>query len=106
VQQVKTELKRVTGRAYLNIPVEVAIKRVNAIARGWTNYFFYRHCGNQVANVRSFLENRIRKYLRRRRRKSGWGYKEYSYHYLYKQLGLYKMPTSGPPKRTPVKAFG
>jgi group II intron reverse transcriptase/maturase len=106
IQQVKASIKSYTTRAYLLIPIEDTIKNLNSVARGWTNYFYYRNCGNQVAAVRSFLESRVRKYLRRKRNKSGWGNKEYPYQYLYKQLGLYKIPTTTPWKTTPAKAFG
>lgn len=106
VNQVKASIKSYTARAYLILPVEDIIRNLNSVVRGWTNYFYYRNCGNQLATVRSFLESRVRKYLRRRRRKSGWGNKEYPYHYLYKQLGLYKMPTSMPRRTASAKAFG
>jgi RNA-directed DNA polymerase len=106
INQIKAKIRGYTTRAYLNIPVENTIRNLNSVVRGWTNYFYYRHCGNQIANVRSFLESRVRKYLRRRRRKSGWGNKEYPYQYLYKQLGLYKMPTSLPRRTVSAKATG
>jgi group II intron reverse transcriptase/maturase len=106
INQVKASIKSYTTRAYLPIPTENTIKNLNSVVRGWTNYFYYRNCGNQVATVRNFLESRVRKYLRRKRNKNGWGLKEYPYHYLYKQLGLYKIPTTTPWKTTPAKAFG
>ncbi len=106
INHVKASIKSYTARAYLILPVEDIIRNLNSVVRGWTNYFYYRNCGNQLATVRSFLENRIRKYLRRKRHKRGWGYKEYPYHYLYKQLGLYKMPTSTPWRTAPAKASG
>jgi len=106
VNKVKASIRSYTAREYLIIPVEDTIRNLNSVVRGWTNYFYYRNCGNQIAAVRSFLENRVRKYLRRRCYKSGWGNKEYPYQYLYKQLGLYKMPTSAPWRTAPAKATG
>jgi len=106
INKVKASIRSYTARECLILPVEDTIRNLNSVVRGWTNYFYYRHCGNQFAVVRSFLENRVRKYLRRRCYKSGWGNKEYPYQYLYKQLGLYKIPTSTPLRTAPAKAFG
>jgi RNA-directed DNA polymerase len=106
INKVKASIRSYTARACFVIPVENTIRNLNSVVRGWTNYFYYRNCGNQIAAVRSFLENRVRKYLRRRSYKSGWGNKEYPYQYLYKQLGLYKIPTSTPLRTAPAKAFG
>ncbi len=104
VQQVKTEIKRLTREAYLIVPLQQVIKKLNSVARGWENYFRYGHCSRQLWNVKRHLEGRVRRHLMRKRGKSGWGYKIYTSDYLYK-LGLYKMTTSAPWKKT-AKAFG
>jgi RNA-directed DNA polymerase len=106
VNQVKASIMSHTARAYLILPTEDTIRNLNSVARGWANYFRYRNCGNQFSTVRSFLESRVRKYLRRKRNKSGCGNKEYPYRDLYNQLGLYKVPTSVPWRTSPAKAFG
>lgn len=106
INKVKASIRSHTARAFLILPTEDIIRNLNRVARGWANYFHYRNCGTQFSTVRSFLENRVRKYLRRKCNKRGWGYKEYPYQYLYKQLGLYKIPTSVPWRITPAKASG
>jgi RNA-directed DNA polymerase len=104
VQQVKTEIKRLTREAYLVVPLQQVIKKLNSVARGWENYFRYGHCSRQLWNVKRHLEGRVRRHLMRKRGKSGWGYKTYTSDYLYR-LGLYKMTTSAPWKTT-AKACG
>lgn len=104
VQQVKTDIKRLTREAYLIVPLPQVIKKLNSVARGWENYFRYGHCSRQLWNVKRHLEGRMRRHLMRKRGKSGWGYKIYTSDYLYR-LGLYKMTTSAPWKTT-AKASG
>jgi len=106
INKIKASIRSYTARQNHSLPTENVVRNLNSVLRGWTNYFYYRNCGNQIAAVRSFLENRVRKYLRRKRYKSGWGNKEYPYRYLYEHLGLYKMPTSTPWKIAPAKASG
>ncbi len=106
IKHVKASIMSHTARKNLVLPTEDTIRNLNSVARGWANYFHYRNCGNQFSTVRSFLESRVRKYLRRKSNKSGWGNKEYPYCYLYNQLGLYKIPTSVPWRTAPAKALG
>jgi RNA-directed DNA polymerase len=104
IQKVKTEIKRLTQEAYLIVPLQQVIKNLNSVARGWENYFRYRHCSKHLWAVKDYLERRVRRHLMRKRGKSGWGYNIYTSDYLYK-LGLYKMTTSAPWKTT-AKTYG
>jgi RNA-directed DNA polymerase len=100
----RAEIKNLTREGYCIVPIKEVIKKLNMFARGWSNYFYYKNCTKQLTRVRGYLENRVRKHLMRRRRYRGWGFKRYPYEYLYKELGLYKIPTAAPWK--PANAAG
>jgi len=102
--QVRAEIKNLTREGYGILPISEVIKKLNWLARGWSNYFHYGNCGKQMMRIRGYLENRVRKHLMRRQRKRGWGFKRYPYEYLYKELGLYRIPTT--PLWKTANAFG
>ena len=94
--RARAEIKHLTREACVIIPIGEVIYKLNMMARGWSNYFYYGNSSKQLTHIRNYLENRVRKHLMRRKRKSGWGFKRYPYEYLYKELGLYKIPTTAP----------
>jgi RNA-directed DNA polymerase len=105
VKHIKAEIRGLTCRRNLALPMEVAINKLNEIVRGWTGYFYYENCSKDLAAVKHYLEERVRIYLRRKHRKKGRGYKAYGYRFLYERLGLYKIPTTAPWTQT-VNASG
>lgn len=66
------------------------IKELNPVIRGWVNYFKIANSSKKFGKIRLYTANKVRKFMRRRRGKSGYGYKRYSDDYLYKRLGLYR----------------
>jgi RNA-directed DNA polymerase len=103
--EVRAEIKALTCRKNLRLPKEVVIRKLNELVRGWVGYFYYANCSRELANLKGFLEERVRIYLRRKHAKKGRGYRAYPYSYLYETLGLYKIPTTAPWTQT-AKAFG
>lgn len=89
-QSLKDNIRAVTDRRNKQ-PIEQVIMRINIIARGWRNYFNIGYQSREFEKINNFLRCRTRKFLRRRRNKAKYGWKEYTYHYIYKQLGLYKL---------------
>jgi len=60
------------------------------------NYFYYGNCSTTFAQLRDYTEERVRTYLSRKHRLKGRGYTKYPNAYLYKNLGLYKIPATAP----------
>ena len=102
---IKAEIKAVTCRKNLKLPKEVVIRKLNEQVRGWVGYFYYGNCSRDLKKLNTFLDERVRIYLRRKHAKKSRGYKAYPYRYLYDTLGLYKIPTSAPWTQT-AKASG
>jgi len=96
ILHIRKEIKALTtARSHL-LPTEAIIARLNPLVRGWVTYFRYKHSTAACANVRNYLEERVRTYLRRKHRKKERGYIAYPNPYLYERLGLYKIPTTAP----------
>jgi RNA-directed DNA polymerase len=101
---IRKEIKDATSRKNLALPREVVMMKLNETVRGWTGYFYYGNCSKAFAQLKNYLEERVRVYLRRKHRIKGRGYTKYPNAYLYKNLGLYKIPTTAP--WTQAKACG
>ena len=69
--------------------VEQIVKDLRPVLSGWVNYFKIANSSKKFGKIRDYSAQRVRKFMRRRRMKSGYGYKLYPYSYIYKRLGLY-----------------
>lgn len=96
VERVKATVKELTGRRRTPIPLALVIREVNQAVRGWSAYFHYGYSTKVLGQVKWFTEERIRKHLRTRYkvRSRSNGYSRFSTNFLYKKLGLYKIPTN------------
>jgi len=53
-------------------------------------HFRIANSSKKFGKIGVYAANKVRKFMRKRRNKSGYGYKEYPDDYLYKRLGLYR----------------
>ena len=109
-QKLREQLNRTTMRR----PVTEVVGDVNRTLHGWTNYFHFGQPQSVMKRLKHFAEQRLRKWLMRRRQRRGPGYSQYPTVKLYKDYGLYKLPTARPLNRrerlrsegTPKAGFG
>ena len=96
VKRVKAKVKELTNRRRTPIPLPWLIDEVNDVVRGWSAYFHYLHSTKVLSRVKWFTEESVRKHLRIRYkvRTRTRGYSRFSTDFLYRQLGLYKIPTN------------
>jgi hypothetical protein len=80
----------------LALPKEVVIAKLNETIRGWANYFYYGNCSKSFVHLKNYMEERVRMYMRHKYRLTSRGYSRYPNEYLYKILGLYKIPVTAP----------
>jgi group II intron reverse transcriptase/maturase len=85
---IREKVKKITNPAR-PIKVEQVIKELNPVVRGWVNYFRIANSSRKFGKIKWYIANKVRKFMRRRREESGYGYKEYPEEHLYKRLGLY-----------------
>jgi len=71
------------------VKVEQLVKELTPVLRGWVNYFRIANSSKKFGKVKFYVAQRIRKFMRRRRQKAGYGYKQYPDTFLYPKLGLY-----------------
>lgn len=71
-------------------PVE-KVRYINRTLRGWAAYFDMGPVAKICRQARVHVEQRLRRWLMRRRKKRGSGYRQYPVKYLYETLGLYKL---------------
>jgi hypothetical protein len=71
---------------------EQRTEKLSSQVRSWAGYFNQGPVTETYEVVRRYLERRIRRWLMRRSKQRGTGYRQYSDKYLYENLGLYKLP--------------
>ncbi len=95
-QQVRDRLREIANRRTGWRPVEDAVSEMNRVLRGWGNYYHYGHPQRAMKRINHFAEERLRKWLMRRRQQSGPGYKHYPTQAIYGEIGLHRLPTARP----------
>jgi RNA-directed DNA polymerase len=84
-ERVKAVLK-----ANWNEPLGEVIEAVNAVVRGWVNYFRVGNSARTFGVVRYEVERKVRKFIMRRQKRRGFGWKRWSREELYQTWGLYR----------------
>lgn len=64
-------------------------EEINPVVRGWVNYFRIGHSGRTFNKVRNFVLCRVRRYIRRKQKRHGYGWKKLDSNFFYGTLGLY-----------------
>jgi group II intron reverse transcriptase/maturase len=101
VQRIKSRVKELCNRRRTLVPLPELLGEVNDVLRGWTTYFHYENSTQVMGKVKYYTEERVRKHLRVRykvRTRTG-GYERFTTQYLYRYLGLYRIPTHAKWKR-------
>lgn len=96
----REEVRHLTGRWSHCLREEEVLGRVNRYVRGWVNYFHLYNSTRAFRRQRFFLEQRIRKYLQKRRQRKGFGMRRWSTTRLYRELGLCNIPVHAAYRRT------
>jgi len=84
-RKVKAVLK-----ANWNEPLKEVIQAVNAVIRGWVNYFRIGNSNSTFNKVRNDIEKKVRKFVMRRKKLKGFGWKRWSREEIYQKWGLYR----------------
>jgi group II intron reverse transcriptase/maturase len=92
LKHARTEIRKRTNKSLIGFrqPQEI-IEDLNRFLRGWSNYYIHTNTPGAFNKIQGYANQRVRIFLRRRRNKSGYGYKEYPSEYLHKVLGLYNI---------------
>lgn len=70
-------------------PVGRVIEQINAILRGWTNYFRIGHSSQCFRYIQDWIEKKVRRHMMRNQQRKGFGWKRWSREWIYRNLGLF-----------------
>lgn len=85
---IRKRIREVTNHRR-TVKVEQIIEELNPVIGGWVNYFRMANSAKKFGKIKHYSAQRIRKFMRKRRQKSGYGYKQYPYSYIFEKLKLY-----------------
>lgn len=78
-----------TSRRWNQDPVEKRVQELNPILRGWCQYFDQGPVFRPYRKIKSYTERRLRRWLMKKHKRRGTGYRQYPDEYLYGKLGLF-----------------
>ena len=87
-QEIGKRVKSVI-KANWNKPLREVIQAVNSVIRGWVNYFRIGNSNSAFNKVRDYIERKVRKFVMRRKKLKGFGWKRWSREVIYQEWGLY-----------------
>ena len=70
-------------------PFNEVITTVNAVIRGWVNYFRIGNSNRTFCKVRDYIEKKVRKFVMKRKKLKGFGWKRWSREDIYQKWGLF-----------------
>ena len=94
--RLREKVRAMLNRSTRNRPIHEKIEEVNRLLRGWQNYFWFGHPQRVMRRLNHFVEQRLRKWLMRRRQKRGPGYSHHPTDTLYGPRGLHRLPEARP----------
>ncbi len=94
VQKLRKRIHDETSVRWSGMSIESRIKELNPVLRGWLNYFNQGPVIKECRVIKKYTEKRLRRWLVKKHKQRGTGYRQYPDKYLYEELGLYKMPVS------------
>ena len=88
VTQLLREVRDVL-RKYRHLPVRAAVAHVNAVVRGWVNYFSVGNASHALSKIRWHVERKVRRFAAKQRGRKGFGWKRWSSAIVYGTWGLF-----------------
>lgn len=83
-RRVKAVLKANWNKSLIEV-----IPAVNAVVRGWVNYFRIGNSSITFDKVRNDIEKKVRRFVLKRQKRNGFGWKRWSKADIYQKWGLY-----------------
>jgi len=76
-------------KANCSKPLREVICSVNAVIRGWVNYFRIGNSNRTFNKVRDDIEKKVRRFVMRRKKLRGFGWTRWSKEDIYQKWGLF-----------------
>lgn len=78
-----------TSRQWSEGTVEKRVLEINRLLRGWCGYFDQGPIYAPYRIIRKYTERRLRRWLMKKHKRRGTGYRQYPDEFLYEKLGLF-----------------
>ncbi len=78
-----------TSTRWVQDSPEKRVLELNRILRGWCGYFDQGPVYRPYRHLRNYTERRLRRWLMKKHKRRGTGYRQYPDEFLYEKLGLY-----------------
>lgn len=85
-KNIRRRIKGITQRR-APIKPDQFIRQMNAVVRGWSNYYRHTNAAQTLRRLQRFINNRTRRHLQYRRKGRGFGFNRYPEDKLY-EMGL------------------
>lgn len=89
ISRVLEKIHAETSRRWIQDPVEKRVEEINRILRGWCGYFDQGPISEPYRRIRKYTERRLRRWLMKKHKRRGTGYRQYPDAFLYEKLGLF-----------------
>ena len=90
--RLREAIRKLTPRKTTWRATPEVITEINAVVRGWGNYFALGHYGDIFEQTRRFTAHRLRQWLWRKHGNLGGKYKRWPDRRLFEAYGLYQLP--------------
>ncbi len=84
LRRVRDQLRKIR-----HLRMRAAVRLVNAIVRGWVNYFRVGNSADALQTVKYYVELKVRRFAARKGKRSGFGWKRWSNDVVYGEWGLF-----------------
>lgn len=94
VAAIMGKISHLTNRQSRHHETAVKVEELNALMRGWGNYFCLGPVSKAYRAVDAHARHRLRQWLCKKHKKQSRGFGSYSDEYLYKTLGLIRLEST------------
>lgn len=103
VSRILRKIHDETSRRWLLTSPQERVLELNRMLRGWCGYFNQGPVLRAYWLVRAYTERRLRRWLMKKHKRRGTGYRQYPDEFLYKGLGLFLIPLARSVGQTSAK---
>lgn len=96
MKRVRRRIHEETSTRWLFTPAQKRVKELNQILRGWAGYFDQGPVFREYRMIADYTERRLQRWLAKKNKRRGRGYRQYPREYLYGELGLFKLQVRDP----------
>jgi group II intron reverse transcriptase/maturase len=90
VRRMLERIHEATTTRWLLCTPEDRVRELNAALRGWCGYFSQGPVYRAYRAIQRYTERRLRRWLMKKHKRRGTGYRQYPDEHLYTKLGLFK----------------